>query len=471
MRRSYTDAIRYYQRVDDFRYTYRDYAQYQIAESQYRLRQYQTSVRSFDKLISGFRTSELRDNALDRISEIYLTWLNNEAQASKYAKMLVQDYPRSPLAGAAYNRLAIAAFNAGDANGAINYFKKVLQDYSSDKTNAQIALENLSALLSPAEFDKVFRDYRNSNPDLDNNLASIAFNTGKDRFFSENYQSAVEQFSTYIKDFKNGPDYFEALLFRARAYMELGQTANALRDYQSIYSTTSTNAFTSQALSEAAEIRYEQGEYMSSLQLYRTLRDLSGNLQNKVQALFGMARNQTAMQEYQQAITTLNQIASNNEVSTYSKTQARVAIGNNQYQAGALAQAMSTFAEVEKDFKNEFGAESQYMIVRILYDQAMDAKSQGTETANGKFERVKDASLYQKNTYPTYNLWNARTFLILAEANYELGETFQAMGVLESLIKEAPFPDIVRRAEKRLAEMQAEEALNDPTNSENSGGR
>ncbi|MEL6842381.1 MAG: tetratricopeptide repeat protein, partial [Bacteroidota bacterium] len=458
LRRRYSAANRYYQRVIDFRYTYRDYALYQIGESEYRQGKYAASTQSFAKIIENFKRSELRDNALDRISEIYLTWLNNEAQASKYAKLLVQDYPRSPLAAGAYNRLAIAAFNAGDANGAINYFKKVLQDYASDKDNAQVALENLSALLDPADFDKVFRDYRNANPELDNNVASIAFNTGKDRFFSGNYNSAIEQFSTYIRDFKGGNDYLESLLFRARSYRELGQYSNALKDYQGIYSTPSTNTFTSVALLEAGDIRYEQREFLSSLKLFEQLYDVSGKTQNRVQALFGQAKNHKAMEAYQQAIDKLNQIVSNNEVAVYSRTQARVEIGNCQYAAGALNQAMATFGEVENEFKNEFGAESQSMIVRIFYDLGMNLKAQGDNTgANAQFEQAKTAGLYQRNTYPTFNLWNARTFLYVAEANYELGETFQAIGVLESLINEAPYEDIKQQAQKRLDEIRAEE--------------
>lgn len=465
LRRRYDAANRYYQRVIDFRYTFRDYALYQIGESNYRQAKYTASTQSFAKLIENFKRSELRDNALDRISEIYLTWLNNEAQASKYAKILVQDYPRSPLAAGAYNRLAIAAFNAGDANGAIGYFKKVLQDYSSDKTNAQVALENLSALLDPADFDKVFRDYRNANPDLDNNVASIAFNTGKDRFFSGNYPSAIEQFSTYIKDFKGGQDYLESLLFRARSYRELGQYSNALKDFQSIYSTPATNAFTSQALLEAGDIRYEQREFLSSLKLFEQLYDVSGKTQNRVQALFGQAKNRKAMEDYQEAINDLNKIVSNNEVAVYSRTQARVEIGNCQYLAGALDQAMATFGEIEKDFKNEFGAESQYMIVRIFYDKGINLKVAGDDvSAKAQFEQSKSAGLYQRNTYPTFNLWNARTFLYVAEANYELGESFQAIGVLESLINEAPFDDIKQQAQKRLDEIRAEEAANDPSN-------
>lgn len=471
--KDFDQAVRYYRQVIDFRYKSMDIAAYQIGEAFYRKGDYNQSVRAFDQMISGYRGSEYRDNALDRISEIYFQWLQNYGQASRYAKMLVDDYPRSALAPDAYNRLALSAYNNGDQNAAITYFKKVVEDYPQDKANAQIALDNLSGLVSEREFDRIFRDYRNNVPQMDEGLASLAFKTGQDRFFANNYQSAIDQFTTYIREFKNGPNYLEALLFRARSYRELTQMGPALEDYKSIYSTASSNPFTNIALQEAAEIRFERSEFMASLELYQTLDDVSGILQNKVAAKFGIAKNYKSMGDHRSAITALREISQNPEVAVYSRSKANVEIGNNQYLAGDKIAAMRTFKEVEREFKNEFGAESQAMIAQILLDEGKDLKAEANrldeqgsnaqadakiQEATEKFEEVKQAVIYQSNNYPTFNYWKAKAFLIAADAFYELGNTFQAKGTLESLIAEDRFPDIQQAAERRLREIEEEEA-------------
>lgn len=471
--KDFDKAKRYYQQVIDFRYKSMDLAAYQIAEGYYRQSNYTSSVQAFDNMISNYRGSEYRDNALDRISEIYFQWLNNYGQASRYAKMLVDEYPRSSLAPDAYNRLALSAYNNGDQNAAITYFKKVVENYPQDKENAQIALDNLSSLLTEREFDRIFKAYRNNVPQMDEGLAQLAFKTGQDRFFANNYQSAIDQFTTYINEFKNGPDYLEALLFRARSYRELTQMTSALADYKSIYSTPSSNAFTNTALQEAAEIRFERQEFMASLQLYQTLNDVAGTLQNKVAAKFGIAKNYKAMGDYSSAISTLRQVSQDPEVAVYSRTKANVEIGNNQYLAGNRVAAKKTFQEVEDDFKNEFGAESQSMIAKILLDEGIAIKNeaQRLETqgsaaqadakfieANDKFEEVKQAVIYQSNNYPTFNYWKAKSFLVAADAFYELGNTFQAKGTLESLVAEDRFPDIQEAARVRLQEIEEEEA-------------
>lgn len=458
LQRNYAKADDYYQKVIQFRYTDGDYAYYQLGEGYYRQNNYQASVQNFDNLIRTFKTSDLRDNALDRISEIYATWIKNNSQAIRYAKMLVEEYPKSPLAADGYNRLALASFNSGDTNGAIQYYKKVLSDYSSDKKNAQIALDNLSGLVSESEFDRILRDYRNQNPDMDTNLAKLVFNTGKDRFFSMNYTSAVDQFTTYINDFRNGPDYFESLIFRARAYRELGQFSSALNDYRQIYTTTVRNDFTNIALLEAAEIKFEQKAFTESLQLYQMLDQQAGKLENKVQAKFGIAKSYKEMGDYNLAQDALIQISGNNEVAVYSRTKAKVEIGHCQFLNGQLQSAKETFAGVELEFKNAFGAESQYMITKILFAQGEQHKNKGEiDLAQGKFSEVKDAAIYMANNYSSFNYEKAKTFLVAAKAYYELGNSFQAKGTLESLINEAPYDDVKAEAREILADIEARE--------------
>ncbi|MEO1416086.1 MAG: tetratricopeptide repeat protein [Bacteroidota bacterium] len=462
LQKSYPNAIDYYNRVMRFKYIFRDYAAYQIAEAYYRQNNYQQSVNTFDKLITNFKRSEFRDDALDRISDIYATWIRDYNQTLKYAQMLVKDYPKSPLAVVAYNRMALASYNLGNKDNAIKYYKKVLTDYGADKKNSQAALDNLRNLVSEREFDKILKDYRNSNPKMDNNLAEIVFSTAKERYFSGNYTSAIDQFSTYIKDYKNGPDYIEALLFRARSYNEIGKFDPALKDYKKIYDATVANSYTFQALDEAAEIEYKRRNYSESLALFNQLERNAGKLANQVIGLFGIAKSQQGLGQYTQAIAALRKITDNAEVTIASRTQARVQIGQAQYESGNLDAALTTFQSVENDFKNEFGAESQLMIGTIYLDQGIALKEAGqTEAANTRLKEVATATKYMANNYPTFNYLKAKMFYILAEAYYQRGKVFQAKGTLGSLISEDRYPDIQEQARKRLAEIEAEEAAND----------
>jgi len=442
--RKYDQANSYYNKVTGLGNAYQDNALYQMAEGYYRRRDYTASVNTFDKLIRQYRDSPLRDNALDRISEIYITWLKEYRKGASYADMLVRQYPQSPLAPDALARLALAAYNTDNINAAINYFKKILADYGSDRKNAQIALDNLSGLLPPNEFDRVLSEYRKRNPQLNENMAQLTFNTALDRYFSQNYSAAIKQFTDYIQNFTNGPHYFEALLYRARSYKATHDITRALNDYELIYRASMRNDFTNVALLEAAEINFEQQQYQKSIELYQMLANIAQAIPNRVQAAFGLAKNYRAMRNYDREQQVLEEIAENPEVELELRTRAHVEIGEAMYNQGKLQQAYNTLAQVEREFNNEWAARAQYLIIRILFDQQ-------------RYEEVKEAGKHMNNTYPSFNYLKAQAFLIVAEANYELGETFQAKGVLESLIDEANFPDIQDKARRRLAEIEAEE--------------
>lgn len=450
--KQYQQADDLYRKVAQSNLGFQDFAFYQWGESLYRQRQYQRSVSTFGQIVEKYKRSELRDNALDRISEIYGNWIKDFTKSAYYANILVKDYPRSPLAADAYNRLAYAAYNTGKQSQAVSYYKKVLSDFPSDKKNSQAALDNLASLLPPAEFDRILRDYRRNNPETDQNLTELIFNTGLDRFFAENYESAISQFSTYIKDAKNGPHYYEALLYRARSYKEIGQTSRALSDYATIYNAPVNNEFTYNSLLEAGQLYFDLKDYQRSLEVYETLDRVAQNLQNRVQAKFGMADAFLAMSNYAQAKRTLQEIAGNSEVAESSRTRAKFMIGQSDYETGSLTAAFTTFQEIERNYSDEYAARSQYMITRIYFDR-------------GSFEEAYNAGVYMKNNYPSFNYWKARTYLVVAEANYAMGEIFQAKGTLQSLVDQTKnnFPDVYEAARKRLAEIEEEERRNDAT--------
>jgi tetratricopeptide (TPR) repeat protein len=455
--KNYAKANDFYSRTVRFGSAGGDYAAYQLAESYYRQSNYAKAVETFAKSAKSFPQSEFRDDALDRASEISLTWLKDYSGTITYAKQLVEDYPRSPLAPDAYNRMGLAAYNLGRNDEAVSHFKRVVTNYGRDREAAQIALDNLAQLVSEKEFDRILKDYRNQVPDTESggDLARLVFNTGKDRYFSENYASATEQFGEYIKAYPTGPDYFEALLFRGRAYQKLNQPDKALADFERVYGANTTNPFTPAALEEAGDIEYARQRYDESLNLYTTLQETAGKLANRVIGWFGMAKNLRALKRYAEAQDALLNVASNNEVAVYSRTEALVGIGTCQYLRGQLEDAFETFSVVEGDFKNAFGAESQHMKTQIFYDQGVALrKANQLEAANEKFEAVKEATRYMANNYPTFNYWKARTFFVVANAFYELGNTFQAKGTLESLANEDRFPDVKEMAQKRLAEIQ-----------------
>lgn len=442
IQKDYKKSNKSYIKVVDLNYIEQDYAFYQIAEGDYRQQKYENAVANFNKLITQYKSSEWRDNALDRIAEIYLTWLEEPEKAKTFSTTLIQEYPRNPLLANAYNRLAQIAFQKDDVPTAIAYYKKVLADFTFDTDNCKIALENLSSALEPAEYDAVLNDYKKRNPNANSELSDMTFKTAQERFYAGNYLAAISLFNNFLSANTGGENYWEALFLRAESYKATTQGSLALTDYASIYNAPAQNAYTSKALDAAAKLKYDDKDYKGSLELYKTLEINSQRIENKTNATFGIAKNQIALKDYQTAIYTLNAIEMNPELDAFTKAKATLWTANANYGLKKYEESLVIYRKIAVENNDENGEEAQFMIVKTLYTQS-------------KFKDSFEAGKFMKNNFAD-GQWKDRTILWMAEDCVALGDVFQAKSLLEGLASSSTFKDIAKFAEERLNKLKAD---------------
>lgn len=440
IKKEYPKAIKAYQKVVQDDFIGQDYALYQLAEANYRLEKYDNSVTHFDKLIKSYPSSDMRDAALDRISEIYLTWKKNPEKAELYAKQLVKEYPRNPLAANAYNRLGIMAYEANNIALSSNYFRKVLNDFTYDTDRCKTALDALSDIVEPSEFDEILKEYKVKNPNADAQLSEVTMNTARARYYAGNYGAAIELLTNFLSANQKSKAHIEAVFLRAESYRATSQNSLALTDYAQVYNEPVQNEYTTKSLDAAAKLKFDAGDYDGSMALYQNIDKNSQVLDNKINAKFGIARNQMAKKEYQSAITSLNAIETNKEVDPSQALKARVWMGNCQYGLKQFGEAEKSYKKVIETDRDELGAEAQYMLVRTYYAQA-------------KHEEAIEAGKFLKNNFGD-NEWKDRAVLWMAEANISLKNTFQAKSLLEEVIASTPYSEIKEYAEKRLEEIK-----------------
>ncbi|MFN0200475.1 MAG: tetratricopeptide repeat protein [Bacteroidia bacterium] len=440
MTRQYVKATKHYDDAMKKGFMQSDYAMYQTAEGAYRLGKYDDAIKRFVQLInvSSYKDSDLRDNALDRVSDIYLTWKKDPGKSAVYAKMLVDDYPRNQLAPAAYNRLAQASFEAEKPDEAIRYYQKILNDFTYDTENCQIALDNLSSIMEPDEYDKILRAYRSKNPKSSEQLNELTLKTAQDRYYSKSYASAIELLNDFLADNPSGKNYFEALYFRAESYKLTGKFEKAFEDYEKVYNTA--NEYTSKSLDAAAKLKFAQSDFEGSKQLYMMLENLAQRIENKVNAKFGIARSMVALLDYLGAIKQLTEITENVEADKTAKTKANVQLGNCYLVLKKYEEAIAILKPVAADNRDNSGAEAQYLWVKTYYEQE-------------KYKESIDAAKFMRNNFPDSE-WKAKSFLMVAESNVKLNNNYQAKAVLESIMQDDRYPEVVKMANARLEELK-----------------
>ncbi len=452
VRKNFLKALSYYKQVTDMKRRNLDYSLYQTGRCYQRLDKYKDAVAAFTDLANNYKKSEYRDDALLLAADIYIDFLTDWSNGSRYASELIEDYPKSPHVPSAYNIIGIAAANSKDKEKAIQNFKYVVLNYCSDESNALTALDNLSTMLPAKEYDRVYAQFREDCPGGQSvAICDLDYRTGFDRFYADEFETALPKFNSYLTACPNGQYSEEVMFLRGKCFEKTGQTDSALADYKRVYSEAVAGAWAVDALESAAEIMFNQGNHLSSIQLFLSMEDVADKLEDKVASQFGRAKNYVAMQDFELAMNVYMSIYTDPDATQYSRDRSHVQIATCKFHLGEKQEAFAIFTEIEQKFDNAFAAESQYMITKILFDK-------------GEFEQSKSAGLYLKDNYPKYREWIARVFLIVAEDYLQLGDTFQCEGNLERLILETRFPDVSRAATIRYAELQALKAKTQPAN-------
>ncbi len=438
--KNYPKAIKHYQKVIEKGGINEDYALLQTGEAYYRTQKIELSLQSFGKIVTAYPQSAFRDEALDRMSEIYNASKRELEQSEKYAQMLVKAYPRNPLAADAYNRLGVIAYEKELIPKAMTYFQKVIDDYTYDTRNCNIALSNISSIVSPSEFDNVLKEYKLKNPNADGQLSELTFNTGKERYYLGSYGAAIELLTNYLSINETGKYAFEALFLRGESFKNTEQYSLALADFEKIYNQPVQNNFTLNAYSSAIDIKYNLGDYDGSLKLCKLMEKDAQTQEAKTAVGFGLARNYMAKKEFSNAIQALEPLLANKLVEQEVIMQAKLWKGNCLYGLKKYDESITLYQEVVSHEANEIGAEAQYMLVRTYF-------------AKGLYPECIEAGKLSKNNYMDSE-WKDRAILWMAEANIELQNLLQAKDLLEDVVKSTPYPDVQKYAEDRLKDME-----------------
>ena len=441
--KNFDSALKYYKQVRDFNHMHVDYALLQMGKAYFRMEQYQKSAESYVQLVTNYRKSEWRDDALLAAADVYLTWLNDWSSCAKYCRMMEKEHPDSKLLPNALILLAVAEQKGGNTANATKYYKAVAFEHCQDEKARSAALASLADLLPASEYDQAESESRRRCPfkqdsQMNESAEELAITIADQRFFEDNYPSAMERYTNYLNDFPNGKHRYQALFYRGQAYEKLKNPDKALEDYEKVYSSDKIGEFTLKALKAAADIQAAKGNSLAAMELYASMEGRSEKLEDRLNAQFGKASIHMANKDYEAARRELLTIYTDPNTTEYSRTKARVQIGVCDYFLNRKDEALATFKEIEANNKNVFGAESQYYIVRILYDR-------------GSYEQSRDTAIYLKDNYQIYNLWKAKAYLILAESYLQLGDTFQAVkGTLQSLTEQNAYPEIRDAAQKRM---------------------
>jgi len=439
--KAYPAAVNAYQVAIDKNSPDSDYAHFQKGV----VRDFQDkddeAIQSLDVVINQYKASRFFDDALYKKAQIQLETGEYQRSIDGFT-YLIERLTQSPFIPYAHESRALSQFNLRNYDAAEADYKIILDNYitSSVANSALLGLQNTLTIQDKTiEFNQYLSKYKAANPDNEA-LESIEFESAKNLYFSQRYDAAIGAFENYIKTYSESILIYESKFFMAQCYYQKDEVDRALELYSDVYRDNKIEGM-DRVFEKIAELQMRKGEFREAASFYSKLEGIARNKRQQSDAWAGMLESYYKLTLYDSMRVYANTIIEKGSVSQEAVSKAQLYLGKASYAEGDFNNAIDEFLTTLNTSKDVFGAEAQYMIGLIFYQQ-----KQYRQSLNTLFEINENFSVYDE--------WLGKAFLLVSDNYVALEEYFQARATLNSIIDNSTVKTIVEEAKKKQIEVR-----------------
>ena len=351
----------------------------------------------------------------------------------------IQKKPHSLLIPDALLNRAIAYVNLKQYSEAGKDYETLLTNYPTHP-NAQSALLELPKLViqegKPEKLQRYLAGYQAANPNSNNKIEIITFETAKNLFYTQNYPATIKNLQEFIAKNPTSPLLDEAKFLIAEAYYRIGDEKQALVHYD-IASKKTQTPFYHKILLRVASIAYQQKDFKKALENYTHLKEGTSNKKEAYYALEGIMKASEGLQQYEEVNKAASLLIAQGNITVNAVSQATLYLGKAAMQQSKQGEAIAHFKEVTKSGQDIYAAEAQYLLAKIYYQQ-------------GEYKQSLESLFILNKQFAKYTSWTNEGFLLMADNYIALGEIFQARATLQSILQNTKDADLIKLAQEKL---------------------
>ncbi|MFW9597779.1 MAG: tetratricopeptide repeat protein [Paludibacter sp.] len=423
--RNFNSAETYYAQAVAANPANGDYAMFQSAYVAGLQKNYTAKASRLESLLAKFPKSEYADEAMYETGRAYLM-LDNEQSALSWFKKLLSTYTSSSSARKGALEIGMIYFNNNNFDEAITAYKKVILLYPGSE-ESYTALESLEAVYIEKNDVSSYLAYTKTlNMKIAGNSAqredSISFIAAEKQYMNAKYQQAISGLRSYLTSYcPGGRHCTTAQYYLADSYYRSNDKAAALSAYDALLRITG-NEYMLEAATRCAEISYDNKDYEASLRYFKQMETLAQGAEKLNNARLGVLRCSYFLNDHQTTIKVATDIVADQRSDAAVKTEARynrakAYLATNQHLA-----AVTDLKAVSVDTRTETGAEANYLLANLYFEQ------NNLKTAEDEI-----MAFAKKNT--PHQFWLARSFVLLSDIYIKQNNDFQAKQYLLSLQK------------------------------------
>ena len=378
----------------------------------------------------------------DAIYELGAEYLEDEnyGTAESFFKKLLTEHPLSPHIANAYLKLGLLSYNQKKESAAIEYYKEVLKRFPKT-TESEVALDALEIIYvqngNAEEFLKI--------PGAKSRLSyqdSLLYESAISSYRSGNCAKAISGFKTYLTQFGlNAFFYIPANYMKAECEYKAEKYDDALPNLKIVAEATRTE-YTEKAALRVARIYYRKKDCKSAIPYYEILNKNATTKENTIESLVGLMRCHYQSGDYTNAKKYAIEILPQTNVPKDVLVETNMILGRICMMEKNYRTAQFHFNYILKENKAALGAEALYNKAEIAYFLA-------------KKDSCKNIVFKLNETFPSYENWVVKGFILLSDVYRDEKDYFQARATLQSIIDNTEIKELLEIAKRKLEEINA----------------
>jgi TolA-binding protein len=450
MMKDYAKAKVMYDNVIRFSWPAEDYATFQNAMLA-GVRSPKEKIALMNTMMRKFPESSL---VTDANMEVANTYMGDEkfSEAIPFLNNVIKTSGNSSLVPQAYLKLGTAYYNLNNNSEALKQFRILVDKYPTSP-EAEDAIDNVKTIYiedgKPDEYSVFMRSV--GRPLSVSTEDSLTYAAAEKQYDDQNMNAALAGFSNYLQKFPNGVYALEANFNRAEIYYSRKDWNNALIGYNEV-AANAPNQFAERAILTAARINFfELKNYTGAEKYYAQLKQITSSQENKLEAMRGLLRCQYQQQKWTEAVENAKELTSAKGSSADDKSLANMAIAKSYQVSGQYDIAISNYKSVVQLNKAALAAEARYEIANSWFqlNKLSDAEKAAFETIN------KSGS---------YDFWITKAYILLGDIYFRQKDFFNAKATFQSVVDNTVNAELKNEAQAKLNIVTEEEGKSSKVN-------
>lgn len=382
--------------------------------------------------------------------EIANTYISNEDFNNAIAPLnkVLADSKATNIKPQAYLKLGVAYFNLNKNDEALTNFKQLVSAYPNSP-ESDAAVDYVRNIFVSQQKTGEFVSFMRQNG---KNVSyteedSLTYSAALIPYNNNDHATALQTLSNYTTKFPDGRYTLDAHFQVAELYYEKKDFANALTHYEAV-NAKAPNKYAEQSVLQAARIYYfENKDYTKAEALFKQLRGIAVQQDNKLESMRGLLRCQYKLGRFTDAVANAQELLQQKGLATDDKMMANLVVAKNYQQNNQPDEATAAYKNVVSLGKSEYAAEARYRIAEILL-------------AQGKYKEAEKAGFDVINKAGSYDYWITKAYILLGDVYFNEKDYFNAEATLKSVSENATDATLKQEAQQKLDTVVAEKNKN-----------